>query len=130
MTRPTALGAKIALVAVAVLLSACTDLGAVRDWAATSLRATQYNEVVATYADTPRRLAFYDRDAAAAWQEQAIVRQAQADALTQQLALVADYMAALAALAADVRFARDGRQVKIAAVPDGADLNDVLLGRS
>ena len=33
---------------------------------------------------------------------------------------------AAAAQAAAARFARDGRQVKIAAVPAGADLNDVL----
>ena len=42
---------KILSVLLACVLSACSDLSAVRDWSDTSLEATQFNEVVATYAD-------------------------------------------------------------------------------
>jgi hypothetical protein len=80
-------------------LSACTDLGAVRDWAGTSLQAAQFTEVVETYADTPNRLARYDEVRAARWRELSAERDAQAKALKLQLGLVADYMATLAALA-------------------------------
>lgn len=94
-------GARILPALFAILLSACTDLSAVRDWAATSLEATEFNEIVTTYADTPKRLVVYDQAGAATWNQEADLRAAQAEALTQQLALVADYMAALAALADD-----------------------------
>ena len=94
-------GARILPALFAILLSACTDLSAVRDWATTSLEATEFNEIVTTYADTPKRLAFYDEAGAADWNQQADLRASQAEALTQQLSLVSDYMAALAALADD-----------------------------
>lgn len=92
---------KAVAVVLAILLAACTDLGAVRDWAATSMQGAQFNEIVATYADTPRRLVYYDEGGASLWAAQAKVREAQARALDLQLTLVADYMAALAALSAD-----------------------------
>ena len=85
----------------ALVLSACTDLTAVRDWSETSMEAAQFTEIVGTYADTPSRLAFYDQGAQASWQAQSGVRQEQAEALELQLSFVAEYMAALAALSAD-----------------------------
>jgi hypothetical protein len=95
------LATKTIAVVLAVLLAACTDLGAVREWAATSMEGAQFNEIVATYADTPRRLVYYDEGGASLWETQAKTREAQAKALDLQLSLVADYMAALAALSAD-----------------------------
>lgn len=92
---------KAVAVLLAILLTACTDLGAVRNWAATSMQGAQFNEIVATYADTPRRLAYYDEGGAGRWAAQGKIRVAQAEALNLQLTLVADYMAALAALSAD-----------------------------
>lgn len=99
--RKFCLHGKIAAVALAILLSACTDLSAVRDWATTSMQAAQFNGIVATYADTPTRIAYYDPGGAASWQAQARTRAQQAAALEQQLGLVEDYMAALAALSDD-----------------------------
>lgn len=84
-----------------VLLLGCADLEAVREWSSTSLEATQYNALVATYADTPQRLARYDASAADAWAAQTAVRAEQAEALRLQLDVVADYMAVLATLSAD-----------------------------
>ncbi|MBL29372.1 MAG: hypothetical protein CMM50_17715 [Rhodospirillaceae bacterium] len=97
-------------IAMPVLLLGCTDLGAVREWSSTSLEATQYNELVATYAETPARLARYDAPAAAsAWTEQAALRAEQAEALKTQLDVVADYMGVLATLSSDatVDYSRD-----------------------
>ena len=85
-------------------LTGCTDLTAVRDWSNTSLEASQFNEIVATYVDTPERLQRYDtQDEAtrAGWQKQRVVREAQAEALQSLLALVSDYMATLSTLASD-----------------------------
>lgn len=92
---------RILVVAFATVLSACTDLSAVREWSDTSMQAAQFNEIVTTYQDTPLRLAAYDPKRANNWNTQADVREAQADALRLQLALVAEYMGALAALSAN-----------------------------
>ncbi|MDJ0936964.1 MAG: hypothetical protein QNJ06_04565 [Kiloniellales bacterium] len=92
---------RIWVVAFAVMLSACTDLGAVREWSDTSMQAAQFNEIVTTYQDTPVRLAAYDPKRSEAWNAQANARRAQAEALKLQLALIAEYMGALAALSAD-----------------------------
>lgn len=101
MKRQRNLGGVLGASLLVVLVTACTDLGAVRNWADTSLEAAQFTEVVATYADTPQRLAVYDSAGAAEWQNNVPIRAAQADALILQLDLVADYMAALALLADD-----------------------------
>ncbi|MDE0306654.1 MAG: hypothetical protein OXI87_17515 [Albidovulum sp.] len=93
ITRPIAL--------LAIIVSACTDLSAVRDWSATSLQAVQFNEIVSTYANTPKRLESYDKDGANEWTLQSAERKAQADALQLHLFVVAEYMAALAALSDD-----------------------------
>ncbi len=100
---------RVLAVALIIVLSACTDLSAVREWSNTSMQAAQFNEIVTTYQDTPERLAAYDQQRAADWKAQADVRKAQADALKLQLALVAEYMGALAALSADssVDFSKD-----------------------
>ena len=87
------------LLAAIVFLSACTNLSAVRDWSATSVEATQYNEIVATYADTPERLKRYDPSAD--WEQQIVIRQNQAAALKKILSVVSDYMQALSILASD-----------------------------
>lgn len=100
MTRRLSQVVSTALFVVAVL-AGCTDLGAVREWSSTSMQAAQFNEIVTTYKDTPQRLSFYDRDGEDLWKAQTKIREAQAKALTLQLSLVADYMAALAALSAD-----------------------------
>ena len=65
----------------------------------TSLEATQYNEVVTTYANTPERLKRYDPSGP--WDSQTTLRKNQAEALRQLLSVVSDYMAALATLSAD-----------------------------
>jgi hypothetical protein len=101
LQRKSILRVKILSVLIACVLSACTDLSAVREWSGTSLEATQFNEVVATYADTPERVAFYDKDQASFWETQAKTRRAQAKALELQLSLVGDYMEALHVLSAD-----------------------------
>jgi len=101
LQRKSILRVKILSALIACVLSACTDLSAVREWSGTSLEATQFNEVVATYADTPERVAFYDKDQASFWETQAKTRRAQAKALELQLSLVGDYMEALHVLSAD-----------------------------
>ena len=86
------------------LVTACTDLTAVRAWSETSVEATRFNEVVVTYADTSRRLARYDDQDATTqriWTRQQETRQAQAEALESMLSLVSDYMSTLSALSAD-----------------------------
>lgn len=92
------------LIGFVIFLSSCTDLTAVREWSKTSLEATQFNEVVTTYADTPNRLMRYDKQDEATskhWNEQSKLRLAQAKALQSILSLVGDYMATLATLSAD-----------------------------
>jgi len=82
-----------------VLAASCTDLTAVRDWSKKSLEASQYNEIVTTYANTPERLKKYDP--AGSYDNQIADRKKQAEALKQILSVVSDYMAALATLSAD-----------------------------
>jgi hypothetical protein len=99
--RKSILCVQVLSVLLVYVLSACTDLSAVREWSSTSLEATQFNEVVVTYADTPERVAFYDKGQASFWETQAKTRAEQAKALELQLSLVGDYMEALRALSAD-----------------------------
>ena len=101
LQRKSSFRAKLIVLLLSAGLAGCSDLTAVHNWSSTSLEASQFNEIVTTYADTPARLAYYDQDAADLWQAQAKARDAQAVALELQLSLVADYMAALAALSAD-----------------------------
>lgn len=89
----------VAASCIVILAASCTNLTAVRDWSKTSLEATQYNEIVTTYADTPERLKRYDPSKP--WDIQVALRKNQAEALKQILSVVSDYMAALATLAAD-----------------------------
>lgn len=84
---------------IVMLATSCTNLTAVREWSKTSLEATQYNELITTYASTPLRLKRYDPSGP--WDDQASLRKKQADALKQLLSLVSEYMASLAALSAD-----------------------------
>ncbi|MBN1931544.1 MAG: hypothetical protein JW786_08060 [Desulfobacterales bacterium] len=89
----------VAVSGIVLFAVACADLTAVREWSKTSLEATRYNELVITYADTPERLKRYDT--AGTWDDQIAVRKNQAEALSQILSLVSDYMAALSTLSAD-----------------------------
>lgn len=84
---------------IVILATSCTNLTAVREWSKTSLEATQYNELVTTYANTPERLKRYDPSGP--WDDQIALRKNQAEALRQILSVVSDYMAALATLSAD-----------------------------
>ncbi len=103
-----------------VMLSAsCTNLTAVQEWSKTSLEASQFNGIVATYVDTPVRLKRYDelhfKQYRKPTEEQkkmfslrqgvygtnATERKIQAEALKKILSVVSDYMGALAALSAD-----------------------------
>ena len=102
-----------------VLVTGCTNLTAVQEWSKTSLEASQFNEIVATYADTPVRLKRYDelhfkqykRPTAAqknmfalrqkVYGTNVIERRIQAEALKKVLSVVSDYMGALATLSAD-----------------------------
>lgn len=95
----------VTVLGILVLTSSCTNLSAVREWSKTSLEATQYNELVATYANTPERLKRCDPQGD--WDEQIALRANQAKALRQLLAVVSDYMAALATLSADSTIAYD-----------------------
>ncbi len=85
------------------IFTACTNLKAVNEWSRTSVEATQYNEIVTTYSDTPIRLIRYDSslDGKKYWEEQHQLRNKQAEALKQMLAVVSDYMHTLATLSAE-----------------------------
>lgn len=100
LVQVSALSRKFVFI-LAISISGCTDLGAVRDWSTTAMEAAQFNEIVVTYADTPERLLSYERGREEFWREQSTFREEQAKALQLQLALVADYMGTLAALSAD-----------------------------
>lgn len=127
--RKSAVVSKVLPVLLAAVLAACTDLGAVRDWSATSMEAAQFNEIVTTYADTPDRLVAYDDAKAGFWQKQAKARAAQAKALEIQLTIVADYMGALSALSADsaTDYTGDVKTVKTALKKTGK-VSDATLG--
>lgn len=82
-----------------LICTACTNLAAVHEWSKTSLEATQFNEIVTTFVDTPERLKRYDSNGP--WQEESGNRKKQSEALKQMLSIVSDYMNALATLSAD-----------------------------
>jgi hypothetical protein len=89
----------VTVLCIVIFATSCTTLTAVREWSKTSLEATQYNELVTTYANTPERLKRYDPSGP--WDDQISLRKSQAEALKQILSVVSDYMAALAILSAD-----------------------------
>lgn len=89
----------VAASCIVILAASCTNLTAVREWSKISLEATQYNEIVSTYADTPARLKRYDPSKP--WDIQSALRKNQAEALKKILSVVSDYMAALSILSAD-----------------------------
>ena len=53
--------AAFACLCMLMLTASCTNLTAVREWSRTSLEASQFNGIVATYVDTPVRLKRYDK---------------------------------------------------------------------
>ncbi|HEY8095940.1 MAG TPA: hypothetical protein VIE65_07550, partial [Methylobacter sp.] len=81
------------------LLIGCTNLSAVREWSSTSLEAAQYSQLISTYVDTPERLKRYRPSPQL--DESSVSRKKQAEVLKEVLAVVTDYMAALATLSAD-----------------------------
>ena len=89
----------VSLFIFSVLLSACSNLDAVKEWSSTSLDATLYNEIITTYADTPERLKEYDSNPS--YDEGIELRKNQAEALKKMLSVVSSYMAALSTLSAD-----------------------------
>ena len=90
-----------------VFVASCSNLRAVHEWSRTSLEATQFNGIVANYANTPERLKKYDP--AGPYDSQIALRKNQANALGRVLSVVSDYMAALTTLSADgtVNYSRD-----------------------
>jgi len=82
-----------------LLISSCTNLTAVREWSQTSLEATQYNQILTTYSNTPQRLKRYDPSGP--WDSQIDIRKKQAEVLRQVLAVISDYMASIATLSSD-----------------------------
>lgn len=105
-----------------LLVTACADLSAVRDWSKTSFEATQYNELITTYADTPQRIKRYElwcdqtsfcktqlytknkltrEEILKLYNDQIKLRENQKEALQRILSVISDYMATLAVLSAD-----------------------------
>ena len=113
---------------IVVLAASCTDLTAVRDWSKMSLEATQYNEIVTTYTNTPERLKKYDP--AKPWDNMIADRKNQGEALKQILSLVSDYMAALATLSADgiVDYSKDVDSLKTSIGNLNAKISQDTLG--
>ncbi len=89
----------VTVACIVILTTSCTNMTAVREWSKTSLQATQYNEIITTYSNTPQRLKRYDPSGP--WDSQIELREKQAEALRKILSVISDYMAALAILSAD-----------------------------
>lgn len=89
----------VAVAGIVIFAASCINLTAVHEWSKTSVEATQYDEIVTTYANTPQRLKRYDPSGP--WEDQIALRQNQAEALRQILSVVSDYMAALKTLSSD-----------------------------
>ncbi|MEM9762494.1 MAG: hypothetical protein AAF968_08305, partial [Pseudomonadota bacterium] len=90
-----------ALVFSLVLLMGCADLAAVNKWATTATDATRFNQVVATYTDTPKRLSRYAPDQSDEFEAQAAKRNKQAETIRETMRAVEAYMSALAMLSGD-----------------------------
>lgn len=84
-----------------IFVAGCTDLTAVNKWATTATDATGFKRIVATYADTPKRLARYAPDQTDEFEEQAVERAKQAQTIQEAMRAVEAYMSALAALSSD-----------------------------
>jgi hypothetical protein len=84
--------------------TSCTNLKAVHEWSQTSLEATQYNQIIATYADTPQRLKRYNPEPNVNYDEVTKIRENQGQEIILILSVVSDYMSALATLSSDTAF--------------------------
>jgi hypothetical protein len=92
----------LALVWLALVVSGCANLGAIRDFASTSSDAAQYNQLVGTYVTTPTRLMRYEPESQRpVLARQATERTAQQEPLLLRQRLIQSYMDALGQLAAD-----------------------------
>lgn len=113
-----------------LLITSCMDLKAVREWSQTSLEATQYNQIVATYADTPQRLKRYDPKPSIDYDEVTKTREKQGKEITRILSVVSDYMSALAALSSDSQFdySKDITSVTEGIQGLGTNISDDQLG--
>lgn len=113
-----------------LLCISCTSLKAVHEWSQTSLEATQYNQIVATYADTPQRLKRYDPRPLINYDEVTKIRKKQGEEITRILSVVSDYMAALAALSSDTTFdySKDVKSVTDGIKGLGTGIPDAQLG--
>lgn len=126
----------LTMLGILTFVTACaTDLTSVHKWSSTSLEATQYNELVTTYANTPERLKRYDPSQQ--WDEQIDSRKSQSKALKKLLAIVSDYMSALAILSADstVDYSKDAdtlkksiRQLNAGITPGEKQVSEETLG--
>jgi hypothetical protein len=83
-------------------ISGCTNLSAIQDFAAISAESAQYTRLVDQYAESPvRQKRFQPADQHERLDRMTRERAAQKDRLLLRLNLVAEYMSALGALAAD-----------------------------
>jgi hypothetical protein len=75
------------------------ELSELRLWAANSIEALQFIDVIQSNRTSLANLLLYDKSQQSFWESQAKTRRAQAKALELQLSLIVDYMASLSALA-------------------------------
>lgn len=141
----------VAASSLSILITACSDLSAVREWSKTSLEATQYNELITTYSSTPERIKRYDlwcyqsqyctdKPHGNLTQEQLLKfykdlseeRANQKEALQKILTVVSNYMATLAILSADstVNYDKDFDALtrSFGKIKDKAGISDATLG--
>ena len=113
-----------------LLTTSCTNLKAVREWSQTSLEATQYNQIVATYTDTPQRLKRYHPETSINYDEVTKTRKKQGEEITRILSVVSDYMSALATLSSDNTFdySKDVKSVTDGIKGLGTGIPDAQLG--
>jgi hypothetical protein len=113
-----------------LLITSCTNLKAVHEWSQTSLEATQYNQIIATYTDTPQRLKQYDPKPLINYDEVTKTRKKQGEEITRILSVVSDYMIALATLSSDTTFdySKDVKSVTDGIKGLGTDITDAQLG--
>lgn len=85
----------------AIGVAACTDLGAVRDFAQVSAETGSYRAIVDSWEAHPTRMARYRPQSAALFAAQRAEREAQRDGLLALQEALTTYMASLGRLAAD-----------------------------
>lgn len=95
-------------VAAVLILTGCTNLAAIRDFASASAESAQYTKLVRDYVETPTRIVRYvPADQQASWEAIAAQRKDQETRLLVFQAAIEDYMDAVGQLAADQVVAYD-----------------------